>query len=208
MLTSIELPYEKPQHAINVKMTGVDLLARRGRPYVSSALDSFISSDLQARSIPCDPAYLHLAQQVLHNLRHQHDWTDLTIHTHSPLLPDVPLSRPLVSGLPPHRIYIHPDEQIELLKARIADKDVPAEHEWILPSHLREKWTLRRFGELFDAIGANPPRSAEDDNKPGAEPRSDGQWRKVKRALLATVDDDSTIVYYVVHDGIVKPRQN
>ena len=29
-----------------------------------------------------------------------------------------------------------------------------------------------------------------------------------KRLLLATLDDDSTVVYYIVHDGIVKPRQN
>jgi len=26
--------------------------------------------------------------------------------------------------------------------------------------------------------------------------------------LLATLHDDSTVVYYVMHDGIVKPRQN
>jgi len=29
-----------------------------------------------------------------------------------------------------------------------------------------------------------------------------------KRVLLATVSDDSTIVYYIVHEGLVKPRQN
>ena len=196
------------KQATNVEMTAVDLLATREQPYVPTALDSFISSQLHTRSAACNHAYLHLAQQVLHNLRHQHDWTDLTIHTHSPLSPDVALSRPLVSGLPPHRVYIHPDEQIELLKARIADKDVPPEHEWVLPSHLREKWTLRRFGELFDAIGPAPPRSGEGDGRPDAERVNDSQWRRVKRALLATVDDDSTVVYYVVHDGIVKPRQN
>jgi len=26
--------------------------------------------------------------------------------------------------------------------------------------------------------------------------------------LLATLTDDSTVVYYIMHDGIVKPRQN
>lgn len=46
----------------------------------------------------------------------------------------------------------------------------------------------------------NPP-------KDGSIPKPD-KWRQTKRLLLATVDDDSTIVYYIVNDGIVKPRQN
>ena len=36
-------------------------------------------------------------------------------------------------------------------------------------------------------------------------------WRgdeRQKRVLLATLHDDSTVVYYIMHDGIVKPRQN
>lgn len=85
-------------------------------------------------------------------------------------------------------------------------KDVPPEREWVLPSHLREKWSLRRFAEIFDAVGAVPPEPGGDE---GGEVRSGcGRWRTVKRVLLATVDDDSTVVYYVVHDGVVKPRQN
>jgi tRNA-splicing endonuclease subunit Sen15 len=40
------------------------------------------------------------------------------------------------------------------------------------------------------------------------EDDEDNEWRKTKRILLATLDDDSTVVYYIVHDGIVKPRQN
>jgi len=37
------------------------------------------------------------------------------------------------------------------------------------------------------------------------------QWQgdsRQKRLLLATLQDDSTVVYYIIHDGIVKPRQN
>lgn len=81
--------------------------------------------------------------------------------------------------------------------------EVKAEREWVLPSHLREKWTLRRFGEVFDHIGIVPPD--EEDEK---EEQEVNKWRTTKRVLLATVDDDSTLVYYIVHDGIVKPRQN
>jgi tRNA-splicing endonuclease subunit Sen15 len=40
------------------------------------------------------------------------------------------------------------------------------------------------------------------------EVEEENEWRKTKRLLLATLDDDSTVVYYIVHDGIVKPRQN
>ena len=75
--------------------------------------------------------------------------------------------------------------------------------EWVLPTHLKEKWSLRRFAEVFDAVGERPPSGEEGDEGEGLEKRRGG-----KRVLLATVSDDSTVVYYIVHDGIVKPRQN
>ena len=37
------------------------------------------------------------------------------------------------------------------------------------------------------------------------------EWRgrhRQKRILLAVLHEDSTVVYYIMHDGIVKPRQN
>ncbi|KAJ9630820.1 hypothetical protein H2203_001345 [Taxawa tesnikishii (nom. ined.)] len=117
----------------------------------------------------------------------------------------------MISGLPPQRLYIHPDEQIALLQAQKAAGgtgmgEVKPEREWVLPSHLREKWSLARFGEIFDGIGMVPPEDAqEDDSTQSAEK---DEWRTTKRVLLATLDDDSTVVYYIVHDGIVKPRQN
>lgn len=122
----------------------------------------------------------------------------------------------------------------------------------MLPSHLREKWSLRTFGEVFEGVDLVPPspNSAEDDgeddsvNGEDEDEAGDGlangvdalsveessgtaakakrgkrrrdteakeeenPWRKTKRVLLATLDDDSTVVYYIVHNGIVKPRQN
>jgi tRNA-splicing endonuclease subunit Sen15 len=33
-------------------------------------------------------------------------------------------------------------------------------------------------------------------------------WRTTKRVVLAIADADSTVVYYILHDGVVKPRQN
>jgi tRNA-splicing endonuclease subunit Sen15 len=158
------------------------------------------------------PAYLHnLASTILHNLQYQHDWTSLSIHTHS-ILTGLPLPRPVISGLPPKRAYIHPDEQIELVKAEHATgkpiEQVP-EREWVLPSHWEEKWTLARFAAVFDALNNVPPSGdgAQEDH----ESSVGAQWRgknRQKRLLLATLHDDSTVIYYVMHDGIVKPRQN
>lgn len=95
--------------------------------------------------------------------------------------------------------------------------ELKPQREWVLPSHLAEKWSLRRFGEVFDEIGRVPGREGgedlfEDDGEGNKDAESDAwsDWREKlpKRLLLATLDDDSTVVYYIVHDGIVKPRQN
>jgi tRNA-splicing endonuclease subunit Sen15 len=152
----------------------------------------------------------NLAVQIAHNLEHQHLWTGLRIHDTSPI-DSSPLPRPMVSGLPPQRLYIHPDEQIALLQTQKAQGktglgEVKAEREWVLPSHLREKWTLRRFADVFAKVGIMPPPNEDEDED--EEEQRENKWRDKKRVVLATVDDDSTIVYYIVHDGIVKPRQN
>ncbi|KAJ4304317.1 putative tRNA-splicing endonuclease subunit tsp-1 [Collariella sp. IMI 366227] len=132
-----------------------------------------------------------LTQVVLTNLEYQHDWTSLQTHTH-PSLP-----RPLLYGLPPKRLYVHPDEQVAIIKAE-NEKGEPIpqepEVEWVLPLHLSEKWSPAQFAGVFDAIEAIPP---------GGVIR-----RRGKRILLATVQDDSTVTYYWIHDGLVKPRQN
>ena len=184
-----------------------------------SAVDVLIQDHTSSSQLSNKDPFPSLATQVLHNLRYQHEWMDLSIHTSSSGHQDQEsktLHRPLVSGIPPRRIYIHPEEQINLIKAGVNDENVPAEPEWVLPSHIREKWTLRRFGKIFDAIRHIPPQTNVESREPLEENIFDkayeaavhNKWRQTKRLLLATVDDDSTIVYYVVHDGIVKPRQN
>ena len=161
-----------------------------------------------------------LALQILHNLKHQHRWTALRVHETSPVT-GLPLPRPLVSGRPPRRLYVHPDEQVELFRIEAARKkkggdekrdgdekpDDPAkaiiepEVEWVLPTSLRESWSLKKFAQVFDSIGMVPPDETN-------EPVAASKWRTTKRVLLATLSDDSTVVYYIVHDGLVKPRQN
>jgi tRNA-splicing endonuclease subunit Sen15 len=187
------------------------------KPIAPAPLQQALSAgDTAAAHLP----QLHsLAIQVQHNLQHQHAWSDLHVHTHSPLT-GAPLSRPLVSGLPPQRIYIHPDEQVELLReadrrrkaSRAAAGEASGlqvkaepEREWILPTRLNEKWTLRRLAGVFDAITFVPPPPA---TAATALERPHNPWRTTKRVLLGTADSDSTVVYYIVHDGVVKPRQN
>jgi tRNA-splicing endonuclease subunit Sen15 len=207
------------------------MLADDSKVIVPSALTSYIDNHKEESSV--HPDYLQqLALQTLHNLEYQHRWTALQVHTVSTIT-GKPLKRPVISGLPPKRLYIHPDEQIELLEAETArlkaskitkqaghgalgslpktgnlevrDDVIQSEREWVLPTHLREKWSLRQFAEVFDAIGIVPPLHASEADDAYQQIN---KWRKTKRAILATLQDDSTIVYYIVHDGIVKPRQN
>lgn len=119
---------------------------------------------------------------------------------------------------------MHPDHQIEALKEGLSEKDFHPEREWVLPTRLREKWSLQKFAEVFDAITDDPVAEGEgveiisepeqsSDVHPLAEttepqPAGARKARVAKRLLLATVGDDSTVVYYIVHDGVVKPRQN
>ncbi len=91
-------------------------------------------------------------------------------------------------------------------KAGIKETDVPLEREWVLPTHLKEKWSLRKLAEVFDAIGRIPPGGGDEEQ--GGDVEDEKTRRGGKRVLLATVGDDSTVVYYIIHDGIVKPRQN
>lgn len=127
-----------------------------------------------------------VASTVLRNLQLQHDWTALEIRDG----PDQP--RPLIRGLPPKRLYLHPDDQIAALAHQRSTGERPyqePELEWVLPVHLAEKWSLARFAAVFDSI-----------------PHDAGS--RAKRIVLATLHNDSTVVYYLMHQGMVKPRQN
>ena len=175
---------------------------------VASALTNFIES--QSESSGAISHHRALALQVQYDLQYQHDWTAIKLHTHSGASTSLPASllpQPLLSGLPAHHVYIHPDEQGDILKQGLTEKDVPVEEEWVLPTHLREKWTLRRFAEIFDAIEEAPPKQ-EAQESPTERNRYQRTRKRGKRLLMAVVNDDSTIVYYIIHDGIVKPRQN
>ncbi|KAL2271564.1 hypothetical protein VTJ83DRAFT_935 [Remersonia thermophila] len=159
-----------------------------------------------------------LAKVVSHNLAYQHDWKWVERLSAPPPGASPLIKRPLLYGLPPKRLYVHPDEQIDLIKAEKARGEPilqEPEVEWVLPLHLSEKWSPAQFADVFDAIDAVPPGrggEAPDGADPG--PGSDAPWRlwrgpkRGKRILMATVQDDSTVTYYWIFDGVVKPRQN
>ncbi|KAL8415790.1 hypothetical protein RB596_006405 [Gaeumannomyces avenae] len=190
---------------------------------------------------PTQAALLHLAKTVQENLELEKDWTGVEVHpvttahgtSGAAAAAASPDRRPLLRGIPPRRMYVHPDEQIAIIRAereRGGDARVPQppEVEWVLPMHLAESWSMARFAAVFDAIAAVPPPVAagEGEGEGGAAAAAAAargeldadvdaevwrQWRgprRGKRVILAIVQDDSTVSYYVMHDGIVKPRQN
>ena len=227
-----------------------------------SGLHQFIQENKLPKNSP-HPSETHtLALQVAHNLRFQHGWTEIELHYNPSSAGSAKsLPRPVISGLPPKRMYVHPDEQMELLQHQWEEgktglPEVTAEREWVLASQLREMWSLRRFADVFDALSTVPPAKGgnmvkfdigapslsgfdgqdmkdqpsayniepaepwsfgtptltEDENAQADQLMNnlDNPWRtgQPKRLVLATLDDDSTVVYYIIHDGIVKPRQN
>ena len=198
-----------------------------------------------------------VALQVQHNLQYQQQWTSLTLHTSCNLqvaggqFNSQILSRPILSGLPPMRLYIHPDEMvahISLERKKEKDRlkhqesnqrndnemdrkteedttesrgsyqnhmcsfhknttesaiDIP-QREWVIPTRIHEPWTLSRLAAIFDKIEDVPPESDGKERVTGPVQH----WPRSKRVILAIVGDDSTVVYYIVHEGLVKPRQN
>lgn len=117
----------------------------------------------------------------------------------------------MIAGVPPKRIYVHPDDQVEEVKRRVKEEVVEVEREWVLPARLKEKWSLKSLAKVFDALGEEPPAGDSHEYSGGDRGRMSGGKKPRKggkRLLLATVGEDSTVVYYIMHDGIVKPRQN
>ncbi|KJZ75996.1 hypothetical protein HIM_04452 [Hirsutella minnesotensis 3608] len=141
------------------------------------------------RVMPCARArgaYENVTRTVLGNLELQHDWTDLEVHD-GPAQP-----RPMIRGMPPKRLYLHPDDQIVALAHERSTGEKlyqGPEAEWVLPVHLTDRLSLASFAEIFDAIELSP----------GA---------RAKRIVLAALHNDSTVVYYLMHEGMIKPRQN
>ncbi|KAB8068320.1 hypothetical protein BDV29DRAFT_71788 [Aspergillus leporis] len=207
-----------------------------------SALTTLISST--ASSDPLSAS----TTQILHNLQHQHLWTSLQVHdlklpssnSSSPAAGSVKASSEdnadtpyLISGIPPHRVYTHPDEQLYLLERGLREEEIELERLFVLPAVKGQSWSLRKMAAVFDSLPDETEIQAaevslnereETDGSGGVKEtmlaeyyeyrkkaRLTREWGG-KRLLLAMVDrgmgGDGTVVYYVVQEGAVKPRQN
>jgi len=188
-------------------------------PPPPSALSTLLSSS--GAKTPSDA----LPLEILHNLRYQHHWTDLKrdlvcLNVNVNANVNVNVNATLISGFPPRHSYIHPDLQNYLVKHSMTDSAIPVQREWVLPLSLGEKWTLARFCALFDRLperevvvvrgntGGSGSGSGSGSGGPGVY-----QHRDQKRVLLGMRANeggggDGTVVYYIMQEGQVKPRQN
>jgi len=72
----------------------------------------------------------------------------------------------------------------------------------VLPVSLREKWSLRKWAEVFDAL---PEMDGDEGGDGNGEKDKEQEGKKL---TMGVASDDSTVVYYVVGEGIIKPKQN
>ena len=126
-----------------------------------------------------------LAAAVKKNLEDEHGWRMVHVHERT-----LACGRPILSGLPPKRLYIHPTDQVAMIHSARPPESLEPQLESVIPLHVLEKASVASFAAIFDSI---PSSSA---------------LARPKRAVIAIVQDDSTVVYYIIHDGLVKPRQN
>ncbi|KAH0843294.1 hypothetical protein FOPE_08290 [Fonsecaea pedrosoi] len=138
---------------------------------------------------------------------------------------------PIISGLPPQHTYLHPDMQTYLIKHKIKESDIQVQREFVLPLAMGEKWSLARLCGVFDQLperesvrvrrpmsptGGNPGERRSKVGETANEGDAAGavyEHKDSKRVLCGMRareggGGDGTIVYYIMQEGEVKPRQN
>ncbi|ANB15703.1 hypothetical protein AWJ20_3342 [Sugiyamaella lignohabitans] len=75
--------------------------------------------------------------------------------------------------------------------AKLHPDDYEISEEYVLPVRTEQNWTVHQWACVFDGI--KEATNAE------ASPR---------RVVMAMVTEDSTIVYYFVNNGLIRPRKN
>lgn len=115
-----------------------------------------------------------------------------------------------------------------MLEKGLRDEDLKPERIFVIPTAQGQPWSLRRMAAVFDALSEIEVAADQSDSFSGDmdedkakrleeyyERREQASITKewgTKRALLAMVDKgmggEGTVVYYVVQEGEVKPRQN
>lgn len=72
-------------------------------------------------------------------------------------------------------------------KLNIHDDD--EQIEWIVPIEYNHDITVKQINSWFESI-------------------EELSTVRPKRVTVGVINDDGTVVYYFIHDGVVKPRQN
>ena len=96
-----------------------------------SALERFLKNG-KPDDLDYPEHLIDLTLQILHNLQYQHRWTQLEIHTQSKN-GGKQFPRPLISGLPPKRLYVHPDEQAEIIRDESRRRQLRS---WLSPAEV------------------------------------------------------------------------
>ncbi|KIV88392.1 hypothetical protein PV10_08078 [Exophiala mesophila] len=122
-----------------------------------------------------------LPLEILHNLRHQHDWTALKLHAVH--MNGGKTSIHIISGLPPRHSYVHPDLTMQLVKHGMGESAIPVQREFVLPLAVGESWSLKRFCAVFDAL---PTRDAIVISPPSSGPGDDNPASAAATAATAT----------------------
>lgn len=102
--------------------------------------------------------------------------------------------------------------------------DLAVQREFVLPLALGEKWTLRRFCGVFDSLphrevlrihpdsgsGGTRNAAANGSTPTGGRVYEHKDQKRVLLGMRASEGSggDGTVVYYIMQEGEVKPRQN
>ena len=142
-----------------------------------------------------------LTEQVKQNLQYYTLWSDVAVHQFpTPRVAQKP--KPVPSNGPElssneYTTYLRQNltEELEILSGyppqKLSSSDSEHMLEWVVPVLInsQDNLSVKTINYWFSQI----------ELKFGTRPR---------RLTIALVNLDSTIVYYFVHDGIVKPEQN
>lgn len=122
-----------------------------------------------------------LVNQIKHNLSFYNLWTDITeIKT---------ADFALLQGIPkdPLTEQTTVDSTKDTATESSGNKNHP--HEIVYPIKIDDKLTPKQIHKLFEQAGK-------------------AKGFKVEKIIAGILNDDSTIVYYNIYNGLVKPRRN
>lgn len=117
-----------------------------------------------------------------------------------------------------------------MLEQGLREDDLRPERLFVIPTAQGQNWSLRRMAAVFDALPKIDVTEVDSERSEERAPIDDEKAQKLeeyyrrrekadatlewgsKRALLGMVDKgmggEGTVVYYIVQEGEVKPRQN